>query len=96
MATISILESRARDILNSIDCTNSTTTEMMVRNVFWAMWSASLSIDHIEKINAAILGHDIFDKSNIINLTVAVKSLVKRQILRRRQVDGVSVYEIRL
>ncbi len=88
MAQLSQMESNARDVLDSVSPDGMSINEHAVRNVFFAMWSASLPLVRIEDISKAIEGHDHG------SMLMAANSLVRRGVLRSRMVSGVKMYEI--
>lgn len=89
MATLSPLESAARDLIASHRMKDGSMTEQAVCGVFWVQWAHSLTVEKIQEIAKAINGWDgDFQK--------ACTAMVKAKILRTSVYGGVRHYELNL
>jgi hypothetical protein len=99
MATLSTLESAARDLIDAsrkADKVDGGYTERQaVRVVFWQNWSAALAADRVARIAAAVHNYEQNDVSDTY-IAQALTRLVKEQILRSRVVKGVRLYELNI
>ena len=82
-ATRSTEEARTHELLQKIyskaDCTQA---EIIIANVFKAMWSSALPVEKVEKIGCAMFGYEKLD------LQETLTAMARSQILRSRRVSG--------
>jgi len=69
--------------------TDATTSEIIVLNVFTAMWSASLTKESVEDIGRAM--HHLLEKPDV---SAALAALVRAKVLRTRMSVGRKFYEL--
>ena len=87
----STLEREARGLLLEPMSEAWSQERTIVRQVFRAMWSASLPVERIMAIGSAIYDSGSMDRARTVR---ALTALVRSGVLRSRISDGVRMYEV--
>lgn len=88
MAAIDSTELKARTILDGFRDAEWSPSRATLAIVFKAMWSASLPVDRINRIGAALCALESCD------LQATLTAAVKAKALRSRMISGVCHYEV--
>lgn len=86
--TRSAYEAKTHELMSRVRAEATNSADVIVANVFQAMWSSSLTVERISKIGEAMYGFSGLDIQEVVT------RLARKRILRSRTHSGERLYEV--